>query len=86
VHLHVAGDAADGILRAVQQVDLAVAVKVDRVIAHAAGQKLGQAERTGVGTLIVQRIAVLFAGHQQQILKLATEQFGTAGVVEGERR
>ncbi len=79
------GDAADGVFRAVFQIDATVAVEVDGVVADARGQKLRQADGAGVGAAIAGRAALVFPGEQQQVFQLATKQLGARRVVEGQR-
>ncbi|MNT33809.1 hypothetical protein D3C72_1697550 [compost metagenome] len=58
--LEVTGNAADGIVRVVPDIDVAVPVEVHRVGAKAARHELRQAHGTGVGTFEGQWIDLLF--------------------------
>ena len=85
VVLQIGGDAADGVDRAVDQVDAAVVVEIDRITAPAAGQELRVAKRAGVGAAIARHVAVLVARQQEQLAQFAPEQFRARRIVERQR-
>ena len=77
--------AADGINRAVDQIDAAIAVEVGGIAADAAGHELRGADGTGVGAPGRQRIQAVLAAVQQELLKLLAEVGGARRKVEGQR-
>ena len=69
------GDAPYRIDRRIAQVDHAVAVEVDRVLAYAAGHELRPAHRAGVGAAQRERVDVAVARKEQGIGQFAAEVF-----------
>ncbi|MCY1426216.1 hypothetical protein D9M71_420320 [compost metagenome] len=84
--LEIAGDAADGVHRVAPDVDVAVTVEIHGEGAEAARHELRQAHGAGVGTLEHQRIDLLLAGQQEELLELLAEEVGTRRVVEAQGR
>ena len=77
--------AADGIDRAVDQVDAAIAVEVGGIAADAAGHELRGADGAGVGAPGRHRIQAVLAAVQQELLQLLAEVGGARRKVEGQR-
>ena len=77
--------AADGIDRAVDQIDTAIAVEVGGIAADAAGHELRGADGAGVGAPGRQRIQAVLAAVQQELLQLLAEVSGARRKVEGQR-
>ncbi|MNP01653.1 hypothetical protein D3C76_934770 [compost metagenome] len=84
--LEITGDAADGIVRVVPDIDVAVSVEVHRIGAKAARHELRQAHGAGVGALEGQWVDLLFPGQQQELTQFLAEKFGTGRIVETEGR
>src|SRR5690606_13052066 len=80
------GDASDRVLRRAGQVDPAVAVEVDGVVADAARHELRQADRSGIGAAHGQRIDAGVAREDEELFQFAPEEVAPPGKVEGERR
>ncbi|MNJ39330.1 hypothetical protein D3C77_342000 [compost metagenome] len=84
--LEVAGNAANGIVRVVPDIDVAVAVKVHGVGAKAARHELRQAHGASIGAFEGQRVNLLFTGQQQVFAQLLAEEFGARRVIEAQGR
>src|SRR5690606_20876901 len=80
------GDAADGVLGGACEVDPAVAVEIDGVVANAARHELGQADRAGVRAPHRVRIDAGVARAHEELLELAPEEVRPAREVERQRR
>ena len=77
--------AADGVDRAVDQIDAAIAVEVGGIAADAAGHELRGADGACVGAPGRQRIQAVLAAVQQELLQLLAEVGGARRKVEGQR-
>mmetsp|Transcript_41232 Transcript_41232/g.96507 ORF Transcript_41232/g.96507 Transcript_41232/m.96507 type:complete len:418 (+) Transcript_41232:404-1657(+) len=83
----VVGHAADCVRRAGEQVDAAVAIKVHRVLAPAAGHELRQAQRAGIAAAHLGGVQPVVAAEPQELGQLAPEKglaLGGARVLGGE--
>ncbi|MNH10581.1 hypothetical protein D3C79_700640 [compost metagenome] len=86
VALEVAGHTADGIVRVVPDIDVAVPVEVHRVVAEAAWHELRQPHGASVRALERQGVELLIPGQQQELTQLLAEELGPWRVVEAQRR
>jgi len=85
VRLQEIADAADRVGGAGREVDLPVAVVVDREAPVRPGHELRNADRPGVRAFHAQRIDFLIAREHEVVFQLAAEVGAPLGVVEGER-
>ncbi|MNE26487.1 hypothetical protein D3C80_1198560 [compost metagenome] len=84
--LEVAGNAADGIIRVVPDIDVAVAVEIHGIGAETARHELRQAHGTSIGALEREWVELFFAGQQQELAQLLAEEFGARRIVKTQGR
>ena len=85
--LEIIGHRADHIRRTVEQVDLAISIKINRKLHPAAGHELRQTHRPRVAAFERERVGAGAVGERQKVLKLAFEKrlpLGGARVRGGE--
>ena len=76
--LEVAGDAANGIVRVIPDIDVAIAVEVHRVVAKTARHELRQAHGAGIGAFERQRVELFITGQQQELAQFLAVVAGVA--------
>ena len=91
MHLQEAGNAANGIHRAVAQIDVAVAIVIDGVFANAGRHELRNAHCARIRAQDRERVRARVAAPEQEVLQLIAEHraavfaVGRVGVVESQR-
>ncbi|CPR67557.1 Uncharacterised protein [Salmonella enterica subsp. enterica serovar Bovismorbificans] len=81
MRLEVVRYTADGIYR-IPQVNVPIAIEIDRIFFIGRWHKLAVAHRAGKGTFQIERIVLLIARHEQEGFQLAGEIFRPARIVK----
>ena len=80
-----AGNAADGIVHTVAEVNTLVTVEIHGITTLATRHELGNAYGAGKGTFDRQWVEIVFTGEQQELFEFGAEEFSAWRVVESQR-